>query len=140
MPPTGRRLQQPEDAVPLAEAVKLLEGEKGRKDSANKDLKSEITRIKALLKKAVPFDKWVSLADHSDEYASNLPYGLQRRLEIDRALATEYDQVRLAQIFIERSQASTDDSVCIVSSIAPVCVNEGAEPPRSATPAPGPSL
>lgn len=30
---------------------------------------------------------------------------------VDQALATEYDQARLAQIFIERSQASTDDSV-----------------------------
>ncbi len=33
--------------------------------------------------------KRVGLADFANEYASNLPYGAQRRLEIARALATE---------------------------------------------------
>jgi hypothetical protein len=39
----------------LAEAVKLLEGEKGRKGAADKDLKSETARLKALIKKASPW-------------------------------------------------------------------------------------
>ena len=32
---------------------------------------------------------YTHLADYADDYAQNLPYGLQRRLEIARALATQ---------------------------------------------------
>ena len=31
----------------------------------------------------------IGLADHANDYAQNLPYGLQRRLEIARAIATD---------------------------------------------------
>ncbi|MCD7854392.1 MAG: ABC transporter ATP-binding protein [Clostridiales bacterium] len=44
---------------------------------------------KAMLEKSLELLKVVGLYDLKDEKASNLPYGLQRRLEIARALATD---------------------------------------------------
>ena len=39
--------------------------------------------------KAMDILESIGLADYADDYAQNLPYGLQRRLEIARALATQ---------------------------------------------------
>lgn len=39
--------------------------------------------------KAMELLEWVGLADRADTWARALPYGLQRRLEVARALATE---------------------------------------------------
>jgi branched-chain amino acid transport system ATP-binding protein len=43
----------------------------------------------AARKKAVELLAYCSLAGHEEDYARNLPYGDQRRLEVARALATE---------------------------------------------------
>ena len=39
--------------------------------------------------KAMDILESIGLADYADDYAQNLPYGLQRRLEIARAIATD---------------------------------------------------
>ena len=39
--------------------------------------------------KAMDILESIGLADHANDYAQNLPYGLQRRLEIARAIATD---------------------------------------------------
>jgi branched-chain amino acid transport system ATP-binding protein len=41
------------------------------------------------LERAMELLEYVGLAEHAPEFAKNLPYGLQRRLEIARALATQ---------------------------------------------------
>ena len=43
----------------------------------------------AAVQRALQLLEYVGLAEHGHEFAKNLPYGLQRRLEIARALATE---------------------------------------------------
>jgi branched-chain amino acid transport system ATP-binding protein len=47
-----------------------------------------IREEKEIIEKALEILEFLGLADHRNEYASNLPYGDQRRLEIARAVAT----------------------------------------------------
>ncbi len=51
-------------------------------------LPSEIREERTAHRAAMDLLEYVGLADHAHEFAKNLPYGLQRRLEIARALAT----------------------------------------------------
>ncbi len=44
---------------------------------------------KDIVEKSFTFLEKMGLTEYADEYAKNLPYGLQRRLEIARAMATE---------------------------------------------------
>ncbi len=44
---------------------------------------------KEIIDKSITFLEKMGLAKYADEYAKNLPYGLQRRLEVARAMATE---------------------------------------------------
>jgi branched-chain amino acid transport system ATP-binding protein len=44
---------------------------------------------KEIAEKSMQLLEFMGLASHHNEYASNLPYGAQRRLEIARALATD---------------------------------------------------
>jgi branched-chain amino acid transport system ATP-binding protein len=44
---------------------------------------------KEIVEKSFAYLKKMDLTKYTDEYAKNLPYGLQRRLEIARAMATE---------------------------------------------------
>jgi len=47
-----------------------------------------IREEKEIIENALEILEFLGLADHRNEYASNLPYGDQRRLEIARAVAT----------------------------------------------------
>lgn len=47
-----------------------------------------IREEKEIIEKALEILEFLGLAEHRNEYASNLPYGDQRRLEIARAVAT----------------------------------------------------
>lgn len=51
--------------------------------------KREKAEEKSALEKAHEILRYLGIDDMSDEYASNLPYGSQRRVEIGRALASE---------------------------------------------------
>ncbi len=51
--------------------------------------KATVIEEMKIVKKGVELLKFVELMDYANELAKNLPYGLQRRLEIARALATE---------------------------------------------------
>jgi len=48
----------------------------------------EIREEKKITEKSMEILAFLGLSDHYNEYASNLPYGDQRRLEVARALAT----------------------------------------------------
>jgi len=50
---------------------------------------SEKREEKAITEKSLKILEFIGLIAHANDYASNLPYGEQRRLEIARALATE---------------------------------------------------
>jgi branched-chain amino acid transport system ATP-binding protein len=49
----------------------------------------EVSEEKGITEKSMEILRFLGLADYRNEYASNLPYGAQRRLEIARALATQ---------------------------------------------------
>lgn len=54
-----------------------------------------IREEKEIIEKALEILEFLGLADHRNEYASNLPYGDQRRLEIARAVATRPETLLL---------------------------------------------
>jgi branched-chain amino acid transport system ATP-binding protein len=59
----------------------------------------------------------VGLAGQVDEFARNLPYGLQRRLEIARALATEPFLLLLDEPAAGMNPQETDDLVALIRRI-----------------------
>ena len=54
-----------------------------------------IREEKEIIEKALEILEFLGLAEHRNEYASNLPYGDQRRLEIARAVATRPETLLL---------------------------------------------
>ncbi len=62
--------------------------------------------------------KKVGLADYVDEYAKNLPYGAQRRLEIARALATEPSLLLLDEPAAGMNPQETDELDDLIKEIS----------------------
>lgn len=60
----------------------------------------------------------VGLSDYVDEYAKNLPYGAQRRLEIARALATEPSILLLDEPAAGMNPQETDDLDNLIKEIS----------------------
>ena len=76
---------------------------------------------KAIVNTSLDILKKIGLADHADEFAKNLPYGAQRRLEIARALATEPQLLLLDEPAAGMNPQETQELNLLITSIK----NEG---------------
>ncbi len=71
----------------------------------------------SLNKKAMELMQFVGIEDYADILASNLPYGVQRKLEIARALATEPEILLLDEPAAGMNPAETDELLQLIEKI-----------------------
>ncbi len=72
---------------------------------------------KEIVQRSMELLDFLELADSANEYASNLPYGRQRRLEIARALATEPKTLLLDEPAAGMNPAETVDLMNLILKI-----------------------
>jgi len=70
---------------------------------------SALKEEKEMMENSIKLLKYVGLLEHKDDIASSLPYGLQRRLEIARALATRPSLLLLDEPAAGMNPTETED-------------------------------
>jgi branched-chain amino acid transport system ATP-binding protein len=78
---------------------------------------------KKLRRKAREALEFMNMADYADELAANLPYGLQRRLEIARALASEPNTILLDEPAAGLNPAESHRLMQMIGKIADTGIN-----------------
>jgi branched-chain amino acid transport system permease protein len=79
--------------------------------------KRMVTEEKYIRQRALQLLDFVGLKDKQNQFANNLPYGEQRRLEIARALATDVNLLLLDEPTAGMSPEETQDVIYLISEL-----------------------